>query len=104
MPDIRANAAGRRREERGCRIDGDRGPWRAECPSQAGPATIFEQNMGSRYTAEQTEFMVAMDRYKRMNRRPFPTWSEVLSVLKTLGYARAVEPDAAALERLGIRG
>lgn len=38
------------------------------------------------HTAEQTEFMMAMDRYKRENFRPFPTWSEVLEVLKALGY------------------
>ena len=43
------------------------------------------------YNDEETEFMKAMDRYKRENRRPFPTWSEVLEVLMSLGY-RKVEP------------
>ncbi len=33
-----------------------------------------------------------MDRYKRENRRPFPTWSEVLEVLRSLGYRRVAEP------------
>ena len=33
------------------------------------------------YNDEETEFMKAMDRYKRENRRPFPTWSEVLEVM-----------------------
>ncbi len=28
------------------------------------------------YSDDETEFMKAMDRYKRENRRPFPTWSE----------------------------
>ena len=32
-----------------------------------------------------------MDRYKRENRRPFPTWSEVLEVLRSLGYRRVAE-------------
>ena len=32
--------------------------------------------------------MKAMDLYKRANRRPFPTWSEVLEVLRSLGYRR----------------
>jgi hypothetical protein len=36
--------------------------------------------------------MKAMDRYKRENRRPFPTWSEVLEVLRSLGYRRVAEP------------
>lgn len=46
------------------------------------------------YNDEETEFMKAMDRYKRENRRPFPTWSEVLEVLRSLGYRRVAEPTA----------
>ncbi|VTR92806.1 Uncharacterized protein OS=Planctomyces maris DSM 8797 GN=PM8797T_17994 PE=4 SV=1 [Gemmata massiliana] len=38
--------------------------------------------------------MKAMDRYKRENRRPFPTWSEVLEILRSLGYRRVAEPTA----------
>lgn len=44
------------------------------------------------YDDAETVFMKAMDRYKRENRRPFPTWSEVLEVLKSLGYRRVEEP------------
>jgi hypothetical protein len=44
------------------------------------------------YSDEETEFMKAMDRYKRDNRRPFPTWSEVLEVLRAMGYRRVAEP------------
>src|SRR5262245_19170786 len=44
------------------------------------------------YNDEETEFMKAMDRYKRENRRPFPTWSEVLEVLRSLGYRKVAEP------------
>jgi hypothetical protein len=36
--------------------------------------------------------MKAMDQYKRANRRPFPTWSEVLEVLHSLGYRKVAEP------------
>src|SRR5437773_12004023 len=43
------------------------------------------------YNDDETSFMKAMERYKRENRRPFPTWSEVLEVLVSLGY-RKVEP------------
>lgn len=35
------------------------------------------------------EFITAIDEYKRSCRRPFPTWSEVLEILKGLGYERA---------------
>jgi hypothetical protein len=34
------------------------------------------------------EFINAIDEYKRSHQRPFPTWSEVLEILKTLGYQR----------------
>ena len=44
------------------------------------------------YSDEETVFMKAMDRYKRENRRPFPTWSEVLEVLRSLGYRRVADP------------
>jgi hypothetical protein len=40
------------------------------------------------YSEEEIIFMKAMDQYKRANRRPFPTWSEVLEVLRALGYRK----------------
>src|SRR5262249_48120121 len=44
------------------------------------------------YSDEEIAFMKAMDQYKRENRRPFPTWSEVLEVLRALGYRKVAEP------------
>lgn len=44
------------------------------------------------YTDEEILFMKAMDQYKRDNRRPFPTWSEVLEVLRALGYRKVADP------------
>jgi hypothetical protein len=43
------------------------------------------------YNDEEILFMKAMDQYKRANRRPFPTWSEVLEVLRSLGYRKTEE-------------
>lgn len=40
---------------------------------------------------EQLAFLMAMDEYKRVNARPFPTLTEVLDVLLHLGY-RKVAP------------
>lgn len=40
------------------------------------------------YTQEQIEFMMAMDEYKKRSRRMFPTYSEILTVLKGLGYQK----------------
>ena len=39
-------------------------------------------------TEEVLAFITAIDDYKRKNGRAFPTWSEVLEVLKALGYER----------------
>jgi hypothetical protein len=39
-------------------------------------------------SADVVEFITAMDEYKRRQRRPFPNWSEVLEVVKKLGYTR----------------
>jgi hypothetical protein len=46
------------------------------------------------YTEDEILFMKAMDQYKRDNRRPFPTWSEVLEVLLALGYRKVAEMSA----------
>ena len=46
------------------------------------------------YNDEEIDFMKAMDKYKRDNRRPFPTWSEVLEVLRSLGYRKVAERTA----------
>src|SRR6516165_1124292 len=46
------------------------------------------------YSDEEIIFMKAMDQYKRSNRRPFPTWSEVLEVLRSLGYRKTEAPTA----------
>jgi hypothetical protein len=42
---------------------------------------------------EQFDFLMAIDEYKRKNTRPFPTWTEVLEVIKTLGYRKVAEPQ-----------
>ena len=40
------------------------------------------------YTSEEVEFMNALDDYKRTSGRMFPTCSEVLEVLRGLGYSK----------------
>jgi hypothetical protein len=37
---------------------------------------------------EQVDFLRAIDEYKRVNHRPFPTWTEVLDIVLYLGYRR----------------
>jgi hypothetical protein len=43
---------------------------------------------------EQFEFLMAIEEYKKKNTRPFPTWTEVLEVIKALGYRRVAEPQS----------
>jgi hypothetical protein len=42
---------------------------------------------------EQFQFLMAIDEYKRTNTRLFPTWTEVLEVIKALGYRKVAEPQ-----------
>ena len=41
---------------------------------------------------EQFLFIKAIDAYKRVNNRPYPTWTEVLEVIRKLGY-RKTQPS-----------
>jgi len=38
--------------------------------------------------AEVLEFIAAIDRFKKENGRPFPSWSEILMIVRQLGYKR----------------
>lgn len=49
------------------------------------------------YNDEEIVFMQALDAYKRASGRMFPTCSEILEVLRGLGYVR-VSPTPAAAE------
>jgi len=44
-------------------------------------------------TDEQFEFVMAVNEYRRVNKRPFPTWTEVLDIIKALGYRKVAEPS-----------
>lgn len=47
-------------------------------------------------TAEQFEFVMAIETYKKVNKRMYPTWTEVLEVVQQLGY-RKVSPRSVDL-------
>lgn len=46
------------------------------------------------YSADEVEFNMALDRYKRERHRPFPTNREILAVLLSLGYRKDTQPGA----------
>jgi hypothetical protein len=48
-------------------------------------------------TAEQFEFVMAIETYKKVNKRLYPTWTEILEIVRQLGY-RKVETRKIKLE------
>lgn len=45
-------------------------------------------------SGELLEFVLAIDEYKRVNNRPFPSWSEVFEVIRYLGYRKVADLGA----------
>jgi hypothetical protein len=37
-------------------------------------------------TSEQFEFVMAIETYKKVNKRLYPTWTEILEIVRQLGY------------------
>jgi hypothetical protein len=80
-------------------MDRRRTPRREEEQEVAAPAPVLERRAKVQrrrqidpttcerdYSIQEVEFMNAMDEYKRKNGRMFPTCSEVLEVIRSLGY------------------
>jgi hypothetical protein len=64
----------------------------AQARKNSGRRRLIDPTTTDRdYDADEVEFMMAMHRYREIAKRPFPTWSEALEVLKALGY-RKTEP------------
>ncbi len=50
------------------------------------------------YSDDELEFMHALDRYKRASGRMFPTCSEMLEVIRSLGYTKSGPPTEIKIE------
>lgn len=68
-----------------------RGPGRRRCDARRNAEE-------GELSEEQLEFVLAIDEYKRVNKKPFPSWTEVLEVIKYLGY-RKVAPLGEHVDR-----
>ena len=94
VPDEQANWAEQERRakerrdvvDRRIGLDRRRGPGRRRSESRKAAEE-------GQMTEEQWDFLQAMNEYKRLNNRPFPTWSEVLDVLRAIGYRKVAEPS-----------
>jgi len=85
MPsDRRESTSVASRAEAGTRISERR---KIERRRQIDPTTCERD-----YKPDEVEFMRAMDDYKRRSGRQFPTWSEVLEVIRDLGYRKVAAP------------
>jgi len=42
-------------------------------------------------TDEQFQFLLAVEEYKKVNKRPFPSWTEVLDIIRALGYRKVAD-------------
>lgn len=88
-PERRARAD--RRVQRDRRTGQDR---RSHADRRQGPRRLEDQQALQKrieegeLTLEEIEFIRAIDRYKQKFNRPFPTWSEVLAIVKELGYTK----------------
>ena len=56
---------------------------RPEPPRVPATFVLNRSTVDVEFTPDELEFIKAMDRYKRDNRRPFPAWHEVLSVVRS---------------------
>ena len=85
----RRNGQERRRSvvDRRLGLDRHRGPGRRRTDDRKAAE---EGQMSD----EQFEFLMAIDEYKKKNTRPVPTWTEVLEVIKALGYRKVAEPQS----------
>jgi len=81
----RAGDRRRRVVDRRLGLDRRRGPGRRRSDDRR---SAEEGQM----TDEQFQFLQAIEEYKRLNKRTFPTWTEVLDVVKALGYRKVSEP------------
>lgn len=86
-PEVEQRKGGRRDVvQRRFGLDRRRGPGRRRTETRRAAEE-------GQMTEQQWEFLEAMTEYKRLNKRPFPTWSEVLDVIIAIGYRKVAEPS-----------
>lgn len=97
-PDRRGGADRRVSVDRRSGLERRRGPGRR----RADHRRAAEEG---EITDEVLEFVMAIDEYKRVNNRPFPSWTEVFEIIRYLGYrkvaSRAEHIDRPSNETVG---
>ena len=71
------------------------GPDRRNLDTKRGPGRRRSDSRRSaeegEMTPEQFEFIQAVNEYKKVNNRPFPSWTEVLDIIKAMGYRKVAD-------------
>jgi len=84
-PDRRVSGSSDRRRgessDRRSGMDRRRGPGRRR-------GEVRRAAEEGQHSGELLEFVMAIDEYKRVNQRPFPSWSEVFEIIHYLGYRK----------------
>ena len=88
-PERRKSGASDRRDrrqttDRRSGLDRRRGPGRRR-------GDIRREAEEGEISGELYEFVMAIDEYKRVNKRPFPSYSEIFELIKYLGYRKVAE-------------
>ncbi len=95
----RRRSAGRRVEEQDAENDREPPPPKLERRKKVQRRRQIDPTTCERdYTKDEIEFMNALDEYKRQSGRMFPTCSEVLEVIRALGYVRLSPAELASRE------
>jgi hypothetical protein len=74
----------RRKGDRRVGMDRRRGPGRRR-------GEVRRAAEEGEISGELLEFIMAIDEYRRINERPFPSWSEVFEIIQYLGYRKVME-------------
>ncbi len=82
--DVRRQARRKSSVERRSGMDRRRGPGRRR-------GEVRRAAEEGEISGELLEFIMAIDEYKRINERPFPSWSEVFEIIQYLGYRKVAE-------------
>jgi hypothetical protein len=94
--------AGLERRQRTAEESGYTGPERRKAVADRREDTGLERRRGpgrrrsddrkaaeeGEMTTEQFEFVMAIQTYKKVNKKMYPTWTEVLEVIQQLGYRK----------------
>ncbi len=61
-------------------------------PRKPGYTSYSAALDGSEMTPDEVEFLLAMSSFQRRTGRRYPTWREILYVLRCVGYRKTAEP------------